>query len=41
MVGIVRKTKGIKLIKAVYPENENDPLQNHQLDALMKYLLIN
>lgn len=38
---LVANPKGKKLIKKVYPEKENDPIEMHQVDALMKYLLLN
>lgn len=36
-----RPSKGIKLIKSVYPENENNGVIHHQLEMLIKYLLMN
>ncbi len=43
MVGLRRKSKGIKIIKAVYPDTEspNAVPVHHQLDALIKYVLMN
>lgn len=40
MMGLGRKTKGIKLLTSVYPE-DNSPVLHSNLEALIKYALMN